>query len=136
MKHKGCTAYLVEDRNEELLRAYIKIVKRGVTPLSEVYKELKTVPCRRFWVTGVIAYNNLVIRRKRDKNTGFSERRAMYDEIERRAMQYMHEHNTTFRKACREVVTTPAPRFYLDERTMGNIVRMMLKRRRKENSKV
>lgn len=54
----------------------------------------------------------------------------MYDEIEARATKYKEEHGTTFRKACIAVVHQKAPRFYMTARTMGNIIRNMLRKRK------
>lgn len=123
MKYKGCTMYLTEDRNRDLLRAYKSIVRRsGFLPIKEIYNILTKEPSRRFWITGERAYDHIVNHR------GYERRGEMYREIEKRARQYMKEKGCSFRKACRAVVLQPAPSFFLEARSINNIILRLLKR--------
>lgn len=136
MKHRGDVSLLIEDRNEELLRAYDRIVGCGeFLSYAEIYERLSRVPSSRFWVTGQRAYEYIRSRLIGEEGTGFCEREAMYDEIERRVHAYKLAHGVSFRKACKAVVLQKAPRFYLDVRTIENIIRQMLMERRKRNKK-
>ena len=132
MKYKGCTAYLTEDRGEDLFRAYNRIMRSDrPSSIKDVYKLLTSTPATRFWVTGERAYECIV---KRKRGRKLSERKnAMYDEIERRAQEYMTKYDTTFRKACKVVVLQPAPSFYLESNTIREIISHELKKRRRRN---
>lgn len=133
MKKKGCTAYLIEDRNDSLLKAYNRIIKKNGCHLSvqKVYSLLQEAPSPRFWITGERAYKAILMRKLKQKKS-YSQRAAMYDEIFKRACEYSKANGISFRKACRRVVLTPAPSFYLDSGTMENIIRTMLKKKRRQ----
>ena len=131
MKYKGCTSYLVEDRDEDLLRAYNRIMRHNRSSLiTDVYKLMKDIPASRFWVTGERAYESLVKRRRGYRIRGIKS--EMYDEIEKRATEYADANKCSFRLACKAVVMQPAPSFYLSVGRMKNIIRRMLKRKPRE----
>ena len=135
MKYTGCTSYLVEDRDEDLLRAYNRIMRHNRSSLiTDVYKLMKDIPASRFWVTGERAYESLVKRKRGYRIRGIKS--EMYDEIERRAQAYMKENHVTFRKACKAVVLQPAPSFYLESFTIRKIISEAIKRRRKLANKM
>lgn len=131
MKSRGCTSYLNEDRNRDLLRTYNRIMRRsGSSSFSDVYEEMKRAEASRFWCTWKTAYEHIVRKSRKDKE--YEGRSEMYDEIEKRATEYADANKCSFRLACKAVVMQPAPSFYLSVGRMKNIIRRMLKRKPRE----
>lgn len=133
MKYKGCTSYLIEDRNEDLLRTFDRLMRCGGSlSVEAVYEQMSAMPAKRFWITGERAYAYIVSRNRRNE---YPCRLEMCNEIEKRARKYSKEHNCSFRTACKAVVLQPAPSFYLSVGAIKNIIRRMRRYRHRRGMK-
>lgn len=116
MKHKGADAEFKEERADDLMQAYNRLMNEAEEIcMPEIYRKVVKQPARRFWVSEERACIVVYQIRKGDKLKDMhSTKRRMFMEIHRRAMKIQEKNPTmAMLEIVRGVVRQPAPEFYL-----------------------
>lgn len=118
-KHKGSKFEYEEQRNNNLMRVYREVMATTAytTKQTEVFKMVAMHEAERFWVSEERA---LIVVTKMSKaydatlRNMYPLKRKMYKEIYRRVKELMgRKPKMTRMDAVSEVVSSPAPEFYL-----------------------
>ena len=116
MKHLGSKSEFEEERNKELLKTYRRLVSEAeyIVP-SVIYKKVVNEPASRFWVTEERAAVIISkIRKGHSLERMHPNKREMFSEIYRRAMEIMERDSTlSVLDVATKVVNQPAPKFYI-----------------------
>lgn len=134
MKKKGSTSDFAVDRDKELYAAfrYILCNSRGVA-LIDMFGMAAKRPASRFWVSEeraaqVISWMLRGVASDRIERM-VPQRRAMFEEIFRRVCAMMEaDPSLCMTHAVNEVVTSPAPEFYLTPKSARVIIYRIRKR--------
>ena len=116
MKKSGSISEFIEQRDRELSAAFREILLTADMPLSEMFAAAAKRPCSRFWVGESRAFRVIkeMIGGSTSTQTGsamLDKKREMYGEILRRVEQAVHD-----------AVNSPAPEFYLTEKSARVII--------------
>lgn len=117
MKGKGSTAYYSEERIDDLMTTYTRLLSsyEGYIDPDDLFCKVVNMPSRRFWVS---AERAAVVLSKMEKGDMLAymgrTRREMFHEIYRRAKELQKKDPTlSIRQLAIQVVYQPAPKFYL-----------------------
>lgn len=116
MKNRGSEFEYAEERNDDLMRAYLsQLSECDVIRLPQVFSHVVNMPSRRFWVSAeraAIVISNMM-RGDTLPNMRMTKREMFY-EIYRRVLelQKMYPNKSIYELAF-IVVQEPAPKFYL-----------------------
>lgn len=118
MKHRGCTAYMNDERDDNIIEVFDEIMsKRGYTMvMSDIHELVANSPAKRFWITAVRAYRAILLIRKgkRIHEHPYPLREEMYNEINKRVSVVLDKNpGMSLKKAVSIVVEQPAPKFYM-----------------------
>lgn len=131
MKTKGAFMEYSQERSDDLMRAYYDyLTVCSYIRMPEVYNTIVNMPSQRFWVSDIRAANvvSSIMRNNARLDKMRATKREMYEEIYRRVMKLSKEYpNLSIIELCSEVVTQPAPKFYL---TPGSAKIMICKARK------
>ena len=140
MKKTGNTSDFKEERDQDLHRSFMEVLKTAVgVPLREMFGLAAARPSRRFWVSEGRAsiVIGAMMRGEALSDKVLPKRRAMYEEIYRRVRQCMEENpRLCMTHAVNEVVYQPAPEFYIEPEAARSIIyRYRQRRKNKANHK-
>lgn len=126
MKARGSTLEYEEGRNKDLIQTYRSILHNctGHIDIKDVYEKLIRHPAKRFWVSEKRA-SIVVSQMLKGISIDYMrpERKEMYKEICNRVKQLMkRKPNLSVYELTFEVVSQPAPSFYLTARTAQQII--------------
>ena len=133
MKKQGSTSDFTDDRNRELHRRFMDILRtsRGVA-LRDMFGMAASRPASRFWVSeqrAAIVVSAMLQGRSLGRIN--QKRREMYEEITRRVKRVLAYHpEMTLLAACSEVIYQEAPEFYLTDESARCIIYRTRKSRR------
>lgn len=116
MKNKGCGFEYAEERDNDLMRAYIEQIDScGEIFLPSIFKRVVKMPSKRFWVSCERASIVIAEMVRGNKLTSMRPtKRAMFEEIYRRVMNLKRMHpEKTISQLVFDVIQEPAPQFYL-----------------------
>ena len=127
MKKKNSVCEFVSSRNEILRRMFLSRVGENGGLVENVFQEMVKMPAPRFYISEERAYLLLLLRRKKSRRIDCGKmvpsRIRMIEEIERRVEELRRRKpRLSFKSAVFEVVNSPAPAFYLTQKTMQTIV--------------
>lgn len=131
MKNVGSTFEYEDARNEDLMRAYQRVLcMSGDKSAADVYKKVAEMPAERFWVSeerAAIVISNMF--KGRSIANMRSNKREMYEEIFRRVQALKKERpEDTIYELTFEVVQQPAPKFYLTPESARIIIHYIKKK--------
>lgn len=115
-KITGSTLEYAEERINALMREYDQyIASCEYIRMSEVFDHIVNQPCRRFWVSNIRAAVVIARMMKGDKLKNLRPtKREMFQEIYERVCKLKRLNPTlSLFQLVSEVVTQPAPKFYL-----------------------
>ena len=131
MRHHGACFEHEQERNEELIRVYHRVIEEAdYVVMPDIYEKVARSPSSRFWVSkerAAIIISNIM---RGDTLSGMNPtKKEMYMEIYRRAIDIMKKQpSLTFQEVAFKVVHQPAPSFYL---TSGSAKVIICKARKK-----
>lgn len=125
MKHKGSTCDFMDDRNRELLSAFIEeLGSMESSAISDIWPRLSRREASRFYVSETRALSVLRHRRRTGRFPAMhSLRREMYEHLwqlycQRKEREpWMPEKDIVY-----EIVNSPAPNFYLTPGSIRTII--------------
>ena len=131
MKNCGSTFEYTKERDDDIMRAYMELVKEGDTiQLDNIFKRIVNMPSKRFWVSAERA--SIVVSRimrgdKLDKM--LPTKREMFFEIHRRVMELKKKYpEMSIYELTLQVVQEPSPKFYI---TTGSAKVMIYKAKKR-----
>ncbi|MBE6199048.1 MAG: hypothetical protein E7138_01960 [Rikenellaceae bacterium] len=132
MKHRGCKCEYAEERNNDLMRAYIEEIEScDNIVLPQVFSRIVNKPSKRFWVSAERAaiVVSSMMRGNRLTSMSYSTRKEMFYEIYRRVVELKEKYPTRsiYELTC-QVVLEPAPKFYLTAGSAKVIIHRTKKR--------
>lgn len=130
MKHIGANMEFSEERLENLMRVYDNYITNcQYIRMTEVYAYIANAPADRFYVSDIRAAVVVSDMMHGKKLQGMRPlKREMFEEIFRRVNILQTEKpSLSIRQLCAEVVTQPAPKFYI---TPGSAKIMICKARK------
>ena len=138
MKHKGSRCEFANERDKNLLEEYRKLLEE--TPFivfHSIYPILVNRPAKRFWVSEERAAVMLSVIMNGDRLKGMSKnKREMFYEIYRRAKALLKKNpGQNMRELARQIVTQPAPKFYITPESAKIIIFHAKKRWYEEKKK-
>lgn len=116
MKHFGSNFEYAEERNEDIMRAYLQEIARcDQIYLPEIFNRVVNMPSKRFWVSpkrAAIVISNMM---RGDTLADMRPtKREMFQEIFRRVLKLQEKNpEMSIYEIAIEVVQEPAPKFYL-----------------------
>lgn len=132
MKHIGSKCEYAEERNNDLMRAYIEELEScDNIVLPQVFSRVVNKPSKRFWVSAeraAIVVSSMM--RGNSLNTmQYTTRREMFFEIYRRVSELKEKYpeKSIYELTC-QVVLEPAPKFYLTAGSAKVIIHRTKKR--------
>lgn len=134
MKKKGNTSDFTEDRDNELHRSFMEVLRTGGDmPLRDMFGAAAARPSSRFWVSETRAAIVIgAMMRGREPERMYSKRREMFAEIYRRVCEKMAADPTLcMTHAVNRTVNEPAPEFYLTAESARSIIYRRRQRRRR-----
>lgn len=139
MKHFGSKMEYSDERVADLMRTYDRhIAECAQIRMPDIYKAVVESPAKRFWVSDMRA-SVVVAAMMRGERKHLRMRplkREMFVEIYRRVLELRQQHpDWTTSALCAEVVTQPAPRFYLSAGSAKLIICKARKKWREEKLK-
>lgn len=133
MKKRGSTSDFIVDRNRELHRHFIEILRnRTDVPLRQMFGVVAGCRASRFWVSERRAVD-VVSRILRGEDIGrmYAKRREMYQEITRRVVGMMSSNpELCLTHAVNEVVYQEAPEFYMTAESVRTVIYRMRRQAR------
>lgn len=133
MRHAGSTNEYTEERNQDLLNVYRRVIAQcSHINLYEVVEKVVNSPAKRFYVSEYRT-RNIVMRMFNGKPLPKMHpcKKEMYDEIFRRVKE---ARKAMFDKplllVIEEVLAQPAPKFYLTKKTGVTILHKIRKQLR------
>lgn len=137
MKKSGSISEFIEQRDRELAAAFREILLSADMPLSEMFAAAAKRPCSRFWVGESRAFRVIkeMLEGHTSTQTGSAmlvKKQEMYGEILRRVKERLRaDSGSSLEQAVHEAVNSPAPEFYITEKSARVIIYRI--RRRKVN---
>lgn len=126
MKHSGCVLAFTAQRNKELMTAYRNaILNADYIDLSRVAYIIANTPTSRFWVSEerALIVVQAIMNGSPILETMRPLKREMFMEIYTRVRRLMKEKpDTPLPDIVMEVVNSPAPKFYLQDRCAMDII--------------
>ena len=125
MKNVGSTFEYEDARNKDLMRAYKRLIDetRDIR-MSEIYEKVVQMPSERFWVSeerAAIVVSNML--KGRSIAQMRPNKREMFEEICRRTRELQKQRpDDTVYDLVFDVVSSPAPKFYLTPKTAKVII--------------
>lgn len=122
MKHQGCIIAFAHQRNTELLRAFRRTCReKGIINIAEVSAITANSPCSRFWVSeeraAVVVAD--MLRGRPVLESMRPLKREMFQEIYNRFFAiYSEQPQRSVSDIVFEVVNSPAPKFYIEPRSV------------------
>lgn len=116
MKHRGSSFEYAEERNEDIMRAYKQEIARCERIfLPEVFNRIVNMPSKRFWVSAERAAIVISSMMRGDTLAYMRPtKREMFQEIYRRVKILQEKHpNMSIYEMALNVVSEPAPKFYI-----------------------
>lgn len=137
MKHFGCSFEYANERNEDIMRAYLQeIAQCDQIFLPQVFNNVVNMPSKRFWVSAERAA--IVISSMMRGDTLLNMRptkREMFQEIYRRVEQLRKQNpNMSIYEMALKVVQEPAPKFYITAGSAKVIIYRIRKQWHKKHS--
>lgn len=126
MKHAGCILEFTDQRNEELMRTFDRVLKENpFIDLEDAYAKVAESPCSRFWVSEERA--KVVLSAMEKNNSGLYDmrhhKREMFLELHRRTKSLQEKHpDDSFFDIVMMAVNSPAPRFFMSPRFVKDII--------------
>ena len=116
MKRKGSVFQLADERDDDIMQNYIKLLNEAKKiNLYQIRCRLVNMPSKRFWVTAERA--SIVISSMQDGDKLLKmhpTKREMYNEIYRRVQECRQKDPTqSIYNIVSNVISSPAPKFYL-----------------------
>lgn len=135
MKKSGSISEFIEQRDRELVAAFREILLSADMPLSEMFAAAAKRPCSRFWVGESRAFR--VIKEMHEGHTStqtgsamLEKKQEMYGEILRRVEERLRaDSGSSLEQAVHDVVNSPAPEFYLTEKSARVIIYRIRRRK-------
>ena len=132
MKHRGSKCEYAEERNNDLMRAYIEEIEScDNIVLPQVFSRIVNKPSKRFWVSAERAAIVVSSMMRGDHLTtmSYSTRKEMFYEIYNRVVELKKKYPTKsiYELTC-QVVLEPAPKFYLTAGSAKVIIHRTKKR--------
>lgn len=126
MKPHGSILEFTRERNADLMRAYrLQISCARNIKMKEIRAAIVNMPASRFWVSeerATIVVSDLLSGRPLPKNMR-PTKCEMFLEIYRRVLELRKERPTaTVYDLVSEVINSPAPKFYMRQRTAMDII--------------
>lgn len=125
MKHFGNYAEYIDERNRDLMQVYRGQLKQcKVIVLQDVFRKVVNMPARRFYVSEDRAAIVIATMLKGDKLRNMQAiKREMYEEIFSRFKVLQHKFPmASIMALVSEIISQPAPKFYLKESSAKVIV--------------
>lgn len=134
MKRRGAISDFTAQRNRELLQTFHRLLRdsRGVA-LGELFGMTARSPASRFWVSELRAAEVIsAMMRGEQFDNQVPQKRRMYEELYRRVKSYMGAHaGCRLSDAVFAAVNSPAPEFYLTDKSAKVIIYELRRNRRK-----
>lgn len=124
MKHFGSKLDFTKQRDEDILRVFKQYMQENNhIIMPEIFERVAASPAQRFWVSEERAAIIIsAIENRRPLGPMRQNKREMFREIYRRYVRLRAAHpNIPLRDLVSQIVHSPAPRFYLTARTLGEI---------------
>lgn len=134
MKKKGNTSDFTEDRDNELQRSFMEMLRTGgEMPLRDMFGAAAARPASRFWVSETRAAIVIgAMMRGHEPERMYRKRREMFEEIYRRVREKMAaDPALLMTHAVNQTVYEPAPEFYLTPESARSIIYRIRQRRRR-----
>lgn len=126
MKYHGCILEFTEERNNELLRVFRKLLDESdFIDITRISHALVNSPCARFWVSEerATAVVQAIIKGEPVLDAMRPTKREMFTEIYSRVMRLRQTcPNETLFNLVLRVVNSPAPKFYMRPRCAMEII--------------
>lgn len=135
MKKTGSVLDFTEQRNAALLRTMrTRMLESRCICMAEIFREVAESPAERFWVSEERAcdvFVKMITGKQLPKMN--PNKREMFGEIYRRVLVLFDKRpESSIIELVREVVYSPAPKFYLTPRSVGEYI-CRIKKRNREN---
>lgn len=136
MKKKGNKIEFIADRDRELHKAFMELLAvPGGMPLREMYGAAASRPCSRFWVSeprAAIVMGRMLALGPVAALAGMLPRRAdMYRELFSRVQALLNgDDPISIAEATARAVNSPAPSFFLTDKSARVIIYDYTRRRR------
>lgn len=130
MKNKGSTFEYAKERDNDIMRAYLQLIRECDTiELQNIFRQVVNMPSKRFWVSAERAAIVVSRMMKGDKLLDMRPtKREMFEEIYRRVMNLKESSSASIYELTIEVVQEPAPKFYLTTESAKVIIYKAKKR--------
>jgi hypothetical protein len=126
MKPHGCISEYADQRKADLLRAYrTYIANCRLIEKAKALEDIVNMPASRFYISRQRAYSVVIaiLSGKDTLSTMRPNKRDMFVEIFNRTMTLHKEHpEMALVDAVEEVISSPAPRFYLSSGSAKTII--------------
>lgn len=135
MKKSGSISEFIEQRDRELAAAFREILLSADMQLSEMFAAAAKRPCSRFWVGESRAFRVIkeMLEGHTSTQTGSSmlvKKQEMYGEILRRVKERLSaDSGCSLEQAVHEAVNSPAPEFYITEKSARVIIYRIRRRK-------
>lgn len=131
MRPKGSTPEYITDRDHALLKAYKRVMtERTQLHWREIVRRSVDSPCERFWVSekqAIIVMREMLAGKTTNVRTDI--KRKMYDEIHQRVVKLLTDRpDMSLSDAVFQVIHSPAPKFYLSEKSAYVIIQRTKKK--------
>lgn len=130
MKHFGSILDFTHARNADIMRAFRRqLLLADKIIMPEIFRKVAQSPASRFWVSEERAAIVIsAIHSRRPLPPMRPNKTEMFREIYRRFLPLHARHpNKTILQIVSEIITQPAPKFYLTPRTIGEIIHKIKK---------
>lgn len=135
MKYPGCRMLFTKQRNNELLANYRRIIDNfDIIDIRIVAIAVVNSPCSRFWVSEERAFTVIsdLFKGRPVLEPMNPNKREMYEELFHRVLYYRNLHpDKPLSDIVFMAVNSPAPKFYLQPRTVIEYINQV----KKENKK-
>ena len=132
MKKTGSTSDFMVERDRDLHRSFMEVLRTSRAPLREMFGMAARRTSRRFWVSEERAaiVVGAMLRGETDEKM-IPKRREMFEEILRRVKRRMDsEPGLCMTHAVAAVVHEAAPEFYLTDESARSIIYRIRRKRR------
>lgn len=135
MKKSGSISEFIKQRDRELAAAFREILLSADMQLSEMFAAAAKRPCSRFWVGESRAFRVIkeMLEGHTSTQTGSAmlvKKQEMYGEILRRVKERLRaDSGCSLEQAVHEAVNSPAPEFYITEKSARVIIYRIRRRK-------
>lgn len=121
MKYFGSIMDFTHERNEDLMRVFREFFdKSDFIIISDLFQRVADSPSKRFWVSenrAAVVISAMLAKKRLPKMN--PNKQEMFNEIFRRFNILREQRpDISFRELIAEVISQPAPKFYLAPRTV------------------